>query len=117
MSGDHYYFGDGDNVHMHGGTNNIGIVKKTEPAALSPELRVAMAGLTEQLVLLRAEVSPLGARMIDEALPVLVPDAAIEPRARESALMAVAGVAATAGTLGEPILRAVNGILQLLGVG
>ena len=114
MSGDHYHIWD--SVTMHGGTNNTGIVKNSAPTALDPELRSATEALTTQLHRLRAEVSPPGARTIDEALPVLAPDAVVEPQARHRALLAVAGVAATAGALGAPIVDLVNGILQLLGV-
>ncbi|RVU22403.1 hypothetical protein EOT10_23545 [Streptomyces antnestii] len=114
MSGDNYHVGD--KVIMNGGTNNKGIVKNAAPtAAMGPELASAIAALTEELRLLRAQVSPLGAQTIDESLPVLAPDAVVQPQARTRALMAVAGVAATAGALGVPIVEAVNRILQLLG--
>lgn len=114
MSGDHYHFGD--SVTMHGGTHNTGIVKNTAPTSMEPELRAAIEALTTQLRNLRGEVSPLGARTIDEALPVLAPDAEVQPQVRNRALLAVAGVAATAGALGTPVVDLVNGILQLLGV-
>ncbi|MFD6803030.1 hypothetical protein [Streptomyces cyaneofuscatus] len=113
MTSDSYHLGD--NVNMYGGTNNTGMVKNAAPAALDPELRSAIAALTTQLQKLRAEVSPLGARTIDESLPVLAPDSVVQPQVRARALMAVAGVAATAGALGVPIVEAVNKILQLLG--
>ncbi|WP_328383463.1 hypothetical protein OHS81_07030 [Streptomyces sp. NBC_00400] len=113
MSGDNYYFGD--SVTMKNGRENIGMVKNTGPAATDPELRSAMTELTTQLRHLRAEVSPLGAQTIDESLPVLAPDAVVQPQVRTRALMAIAGVAATAGALGAPIVEAVNRILQLLG--
>ncbi|MFG2226206.1 hypothetical protein [Streptomyces sp. NPDC048644] len=113
MSGDTYHLGD--SVTMHGGTHNTGMVKNAAPTAMDPELRSAIAALTTQLEHLRAEVSPLGAQTIDESLPALAPDAAVQPQARTRALMAIAGVAATAGALGAPIVETVNGILQLLG--
>ncbi|MFF2503391.1 hypothetical protein ACFVTY_08455 [Streptomyces sp. NPDC058067] len=113
MSGDNYHVGD--KVIMNGGTNNTGIVKNAAPAAMDPELASAIAELTEELRHLRAQVSPLGAQTIDESLPALAPDAVVQPQARTRALMAVAGVAATAGALGVPIIEAVNRILQLLG--
>lgn len=113
MTSGNYHFGD--NVNVYGGTNNTGIVKNAAPTALDPELRSAIAALTEQLRNLRAEVTPLGAQTIDESLPVLAPDAVVQPQVRTRALMAVAGVAATAGALGVPIVEAVNVILQLLG--
>ncbi|MFI7237058.1 hypothetical protein [Streptomyces cyaneofuscatus] len=115
MTSDNYHLGD--NVNMYGGANNIGIVKNAAPmAAMNPELHSAITALTTQLRHLRAEVSPLGAQTIDESLPVLAPDSVVQPQVRARALMAVAGVAATAGALGVPIVEAVNGILQLLGV-
>lgn len=111
--GDHYYFGD--SVTMHGGRHNTGMVKNTAPAAMDPELRTAIEALTAHLRRLRPEVPPLGVQTIDESLEVLAPDAVVQPQARTRALMAVAGVAATAGALGTPVLEAVNAVLQLLG--
>ncbi|MFH8442519.1 hypothetical protein ACH4D3_14995 [Streptomyces sp. NPDC018026] len=64
---------------------------------------------------LRPQVSPEGAQTIDASLPVLAPDASVQPGARTRALMAVAGVAATAGALGVPIVETVNRVLELLG--
>ncbi|MDT0613531.1 hypothetical protein [Streptomyces lancefieldiae] len=113
MSGDSYYFGD--NVTMHGGTGNTGMVKNAAPTAMDPQLRAAVEALTAQLRDLRTQVPPPAAQTIDESLPVLAPDAVVQPQARTRALMAVAGVAATAGALGAPVVEAVNGILQLLG--
>lgn len=43
-------------------------------------------------------------------------DAGAPPENRHRALLAVAGIAATVGTVGEPVLEAVNRILELLGV-
>lgn len=63
----------------------------------------------------RVEVSPEGAQTIDESLPVLAPGASVQPGTRTRALMAVAGVAATAGALGVPIAETVNRVLELLG--
>ncbi|MFD9336651.1 hypothetical protein ACFWBF_19980 [Streptomyces sp. NPDC060028] len=103
-----------NNVTMHGGTNNTGMVKNAaRRPPWAPELRSAIAALTKQLRHLRAEASPLGARTIDESLPVLAPNAVVQPQA--CALLTVAGVAATAGSLGVPIVETVNRILQLLG--
>jgi len=39
----------------------------------------------------------------------------VQPQERHRALMAVAGIAATVGTLGQPVLEAVNRILRLVG--
>lgn len=113
MSGDSINYGD--TVNMYGGTGNTGMVKNSAPAAaMDPQLRSAIEALIEQLRELREQVPPLTARTIDESLPVLAPDAAVPVQARTRALMAVAGVAATAGALGVPIVEAVNAILQLL---
>jgi hypothetical protein len=113
MSGDSINYGD--TVNMYGGSGNTGMVKNSAPAAaLDPQLRSAIEALIEQLRELREQVPPLTARTIDESLPVLAPDAAVPVQARTRALMAVAGVAATAGALGVPIVEAVNAILQLL---
>ncbi|WP_217170116.1 hypothetical protein [Streptomyces sp. AC512_CC834] len=113
MSGDSYHVGD--NVTMIGGMKNTGMVKNAAPAPADPELRSAIVALTELLRDLRPRVSPVGAQTIDDSLPLLAPDAVVQPQARTRALMAVAGVAATAGALGVPIVEAVNAILQLLG--
>ncbi|WP_308312029.1 hypothetical protein [Streptomyces albipurpureus] len=101
-----YHFGD--NVNMYGGTKT-GIVKNAAPTTMDPELRSAIEALTTQLRDLRSQVSPLGAQTIDESLPVLAPDAVVQPQVRARALMAVAGA------LGVPTVEAVNMILQLLG--
>ncbi|MEU6957018.1 hypothetical protein [Streptomyces sp. NPDC045714] len=113
MTSENFHLGDNVNVY---GTNNVGIVRNAAPAAMDPELRSAIATLTTQLRDLRAEVSPLGAQTIDESLPVIAPDSAVQRQVRARALMAVAGAAATAGAPGVPIVEMVNGILQLMGV-
>ncbi|WP_217133657.1 hypothetical protein [Streptomyces sp. AC558_RSS880] len=112
MSGDHYHFGD--RVEMYGGSGNRGIVKNAAPTVLDPRTRAAIEELTRQLRELKAELPPLSAQTIDESLPVIAPDAAVDTQTRTRALLAVAGVAATAGALGVPIVEAVNTVLQLL---
>jgi hypothetical protein len=105
----------GDYVEMHGGTGNTGIDKRTTVQQLPPETQAALRELLAMVVELRTQVSPAGAETIDGALPVLRADAAVEPQHRRSALYAVAGIAATAGALGVPIVDGVNKVLELLG--
>ncbi|WP_031098332.1 hypothetical protein [Streptomyces sp. NRRL S-15] len=104
MSGDSYHIGD--QVSMYGGTGNQGIVHNTfgssgaEPA--SPELQEAVQELLRLLVL-------------DDNLPALTGEAgARQPEERHRALMAVAGIAATVSTVGEPVVEAVRKVLELL---
>ncbi|MFJ2174572.1 hypothetical protein ACIOHE_16890 [Streptomyces sp. NPDC087851] len=117
MSGDSYYFGD--NVNMHGGQGNTGIVKNqvaaTDSATVSPALRSAVEELLQLVGELRDRVPPASAQSIDDSLPDIsaAPDA--PPQDRHRALMAVAGIAATVGVVGQPVLDAVNKILELLG--
>lgn len=117
MSGEqHYYFGSGDHVTMHGGSGNIGIDKRViSPQAVSPEVQKALRELLTLLPELRAQVSAAGAEVLDDSLPALRAEANVSPRERHRALHAVAGIAATVGALGAPILESVNKILGLLG--
>jgi hypothetical protein len=117
MSGDnvHMY---GDNVNMYGGTGNTGMVKNgasSAAPAMSPELRAALGELVHLVRELREQAPPVTVQTIDESLPVLASADTAQPQERHRALMAVAGIAATAGALGVPILDAVNRVLQLLG--
>lgn len=64
---------------------------------------------------LRAQVPSASARAIDDSLPDITAGPAAAPRERHRALMAVAGIAATVGTVGRPVIEAVNRILGLLG--
>ncbi|MFI6702494.1 hypothetical protein ACIBJC_26660 [Streptomyces sp. NPDC050509] len=117
MSGDSYYFGD--NVNMHGGQDNTGIVKNqvaaTDPTAVSPALRSAVEELLQLVGELRDRVPPASAQSIDDSLPDISTAADAPPQDRHRALMAVAGIAATVGVVGQPVLDAVNKILELLG--
>ncbi|MGW4820966.1 hypothetical protein ACWEP4_18730 [Streptomyces sp. NPDC004227] len=117
MSGDNYYFGD--NVNMHGGQGNTGIVKNQAPLAgattASPELETAVRELLQHLAELRESVPAASARTIDDSVPDITADPAAPPHERHRALMAVAGIAATVGTVGRPVVEAVNRILGLLG--
>ncbi|GHE66383.1 hypothetical protein CP980_16005 [Streptomyces vinaceus] len=117
MSGDSYYFGR--TVNMHGGTHNTGMVNHgPDPASVrpaDPALAEAVRELVVLLAELREQVSPLTARSLDDALPALAADSdAVPPEERHRALMAVAGIAATAGALGQPVLDAVRAVLELL---
>lgn len=60
MSGDSYYFGD--NVNMHGGRGNTGIVKNqagaANTAAVSPALQSAVEELLQLVEELRDRVPP-----------------------------------------------------------
>ncbi|GHA94976.1 MULTISPECIES: hypothetical protein [Streptomyces] len=116
--GNNYNFGD--IVNMHGGSGNYGIVKgQTTPGTTPSEPPALEAAVRELLVLvheLRDQVSPLNARTIDDSVSAIDGDAGAPPEDRHRALLAVAGIAATVGTVGEPVLEAVNRILELLGV-
>ncbi|MFJ1620662.1 hypothetical protein ACIODX_09850 [Streptomyces sp. NPDC088190] len=117
MSGDSYYFGD--NVNMHGGRGNTGIVKNqagaANTAAVSPALQSAVEELLQLVEELRDRVPPASAQAIDESLGDISADDTAPPQDRHRALIAVAGIAATVGAVGQPVLDAVNKILDLLG--
>ncbi|WND35909.1 hypothetical protein RI578_17115 [Streptomyces sp. BB1-1-1] len=116
MSGDIYYFGD--SVSMHGGLGNTGIVKnQAAPAAseASPALEAAIQQLVELVRELRNEVPPASAQSIDDCLPDITTAPGTQPQQRHRALMAVAGIAATVGAVGQPVVEAVNSVLGLLG--
>lgn len=116
MSGDNYYFGD--SVSMHGGLGNTGIVKNhVAPAGTeaSPALEAAIQQLVELVRELRAQVPPASAQSIDDCLPDITAPTGVEPQQRHRALMAVAGIAATVGAVGQPVVEAVNSVLALLG--
>lgn len=52
---------------------------------------------------------------IDANLPVITSGES-SPEARHSALMAVLGIATVVGDLGRPVVAAVSGILEMLGL-
>ncbi|MFI5689618.1 hypothetical protein [Streptomyces sp. NPDC051636] len=115
MSGDNYYFGD--SVSMHGGQGNTGIIKnQAAPAApaASPELEAAVRELVALVEQLRGQVPPASAQAIDDSLPDITADPGAPTQQRHRALMAVAGIAATVGAVGQPVVEAVNRILGLL---
>lgn len=111
MSGDNYYYGD--NVTMHGGSGNTGIVKNGGSAEADPALRLALAELLQGVRELREQLPQPSARLIDESLPVLAADAA-PAQERHRALMAVAAIAAAVGAVGQPVAEAANRVLQML---
>ncbi|GHI89518.1 hypothetical protein ACWGF3_20240 [Streptomyces xanthophaeus] len=115
MSGNNYYR---DVVNMHGGTGNTGIAHHAgAPAGPQPSAAVtqAVAELAALLRELHAQVPPATAQCIDEALPAITAEEEAAPGQRHGALMTVAGIAATAGAIGQPVLDAVRALLELLG--
>ncbi|MFM9368826.1 hypothetical protein [Streptomyces sp. Da 82-17] len=116
MSGDqHYYFGGGDHVTMNQGSGNVGIDKRVMAAPeLQPELREALDELRALIEELRPGVDEPTARDLDENLPALRTDTAVQPQERRRALLAAAGIAATVSALGVPVVEAVNKCLELL---
>ncbi|MFJ3665819.1 hypothetical protein ACIPSE_05125 [Streptomyces sp. NPDC090106] len=115
--GDNHYYGD--NVNIHGGTGNTGIVHHhgpaADPAAASSALQEAVDELRLLVEQLRGQVPEASAEAIDDSLPAIRTGADAVPQDRHRALMAVAGIAATIGAVGQPVLEAVNRILGLLG--
>ncbi|WP_405390564.1 hypothetical protein OG596_23550 [Streptomyces sp. NBC_01102] len=120
MSADGNNYNFGDIVNMHGGTGNYGIVKGRTTPGTTPSAPPALEAALRELLLLvqelRDQVSPLNARTIDDSVTAIDGDTGTPPEERHRALLAVAGIAATVGTVGEPVLEAVNRILELLGV-
>lgn len=113
MSTNHYY---GDNVNMHGGHHNTGMIKNQPAPAdpVSPELQAAIQELRDLAGELRSQVPPASTRTIDDSLPDITADSTAPAEERHRALMAVAGIAATVGAVGQPVVVAVNKILELL---
>ncbi|WP_133914735.1 hypothetical protein [Streptomyces sp. NBC_00582] len=115
MSTHHYY---GDNVNMQGGTGNVGMIKNqgVAPAApASPELEAAVRELLDLLRELRPQIPAASAQALDDSVPALTADATAPAQERHRALLAVAGIAATIGAVGQPVLEAVNRVLELVG--
>ncbi|WP_328894720.1 hypothetical protein [Streptomyces sp. NBC_00236] len=111
----------GDNVNMYGGTGNTGIQNNhfspAGAASVSPELQEAVRELLGLIEELRGQLPPASARVLDDNLPALTgdSDAPQAPEDRHRALLAVAGIAATVSTVGEPVVEAVKKVLGLLG--
>ena len=118
MSGgdQHFYLGSGDHVTMHGGAGNVGIDKRvTPPQEVPPALQEALGELLTLLRELRPQVPEASAEALDDSLPALRTDTAVQPQERHRALLAVAGIAATIGALGVPVVEAINKCLELMG--
>ena len=116
MSGNSYYYGD--NVNMHGGRNNRGMVKYQvggEAESLPPAVVAAIGELHRMIEELRTQVSAPSAELITESLPALDARAAVPAQERRRALMAVASVAGTLGAVGQPVADAVQAIIGMLG--
>ncbi|AXE23498.1 hypothetical protein C0216_08505 [Streptomyces globosus] len=116
MSGDSYNFGNV--VNMHGGQGNTGMSFGGGAAAgpaLSPAAERALLELLPLVQELRTRVPQVAVQRIDESLPALSADAAVSPEQRYNALTAVAGIAATVGAIGQPVVEAVSALLGLLG--
>ncbi|MER7897438.1 hypothetical protein ABTX62_15290 [Streptomyces sp. NPDC096046] len=111
MNGNNYYYGD--NVSMHGGSGNTGIVKNGATGDADPALRLALAELIREVGELRDRLPQPSAQLIDESLPVLAAEAA-PPAERHRALLAVAAIAAAVGAVGQPVAEAANRILQMV---
>ncbi|MFI9809297.1 hypothetical protein ACIHEJ_33955 [Streptomyces sp. NPDC052301] len=116
MSGNNYYYGD--NVTMYGGQGNQGIVKNLGGAGADrqdPALVAALAELQRLVAELRAQVPAVSAQLLDESLPAVSADATVPQQERHRALMAIAGIAATVGAVGQPVAQAVQAIIGMLG--
>ncbi|WBO64568.1 hypothetical protein [Streptomyces camelliae] len=109
-----YYYGD--NVNMYGGQGNQGIVRNygAAGAGQDPALAAALAELNRLITELRTQVTAPDAQLLDDHLPALTPDAAVPAQARRGALMAIAGIANTVGTVGQPVAEAVRAIIGMI---
>lgn len=110
----------GDNVNMRGGTGNTGIVKNqivpTGVPAVSPEVDAAVRELLQRIEQLRERLPPASAQALDSSLSDVNTDVTTSPQDRHRALMAIAGIATMVGTVGQPVVDAVNTLVGLLGV-
>jgi hypothetical protein len=116
MSGSSYIYGD--NVNMYGGRNNRGMVKYQNGSGSEqppPAVVAAIGELHRMIEELRTQVPAHSAQLITESLPALDADAAVPAQERHRALVTIAGVAATLGTIGQPVAEAVQTILGMLG--
>ncbi|GAA1937451.1 hypothetical protein [Kitasatospora viridis] len=104
----HNYYGDV--VHMHGGSGNTGIDKRGSGASdLAAELGQLRALVGE----LRAAV-PAGAhQVLDDSLATAESGSA-PGRERRGALATLSAIAATAGSVGTPVVELVTRILALI---
>ncbi|MEW2131957.1 hypothetical protein [Streptomyces sp. NPDC005435] len=119
MSGNSYHYGD--SVTIHGGQGHQGIVKTrigTDASGrLDPAVIAALAELHAQILELRAQPQILrsSAALLDEALPAVSHTTPVPPQERHRALMAIAGVAATVGAVGQPVAQAVRAVIGMPG--
>ncbi|MFJ9805398.1 hypothetical protein [Streptomyces wuyuanensis] len=117
MSSDSFYYGD--NVNMNNSIGSTGMVKHVAAPnaspALSAELQEAVQELLRLVADLREQLPPASTQVLDASLPNATGDAAIPAQTRRSALTSIAGIAAVAGPLGQPIIDTVTQILELLG--
>ncbi|GGY43408.1 hypothetical protein [Streptomyces omiyaensis] len=101
----------GDTVNMYGGERNTGIVHHHAPVpATTPEQ--ALAAVRELAEALRAQLPDADREALDEGLAEL--DGAAPGPSRRRTLLALAGIAATVGAVGQPLLDAVRAALELL---
>ncbi|MEU3395982.1 DUF5955 family protein [Streptomyces filamentosus] len=111
MSGDHHHY-FGDVVNMRDGQGNQGIVHHHAPAA--PVTREqALRAVRELAEALRTELPEPDRQALDEELAALGGSGEGPPRRRT--LLAIAGIAASVGALGQPLLDSVRAALELLG--
>lgn len=104
-------------MNMYGGSHNTGIIKNQYSGAsqqASQHLLEAIEELSRLLQELRTQVAPATAQVIDDSLPV-ISSRTSAPQERHRALIAVATIASTVGALGQPVVEAVNRVLELLG--
>ncbi|MCX4788851.1 hypothetical protein OG369_22540 [Streptomyces sp. NBC_01221] len=111
MTGGNYHFGD--EVVINGGDGHTGIVHNHH--APQPTLEDTLRAVVELARALRGEVPEEDQASIDNALPVLAAGPSAEPAPRRRSLMALAAIAATVGTIGQPLLDSVRAALELLG--
>ncbi|MGW0854016.1 hypothetical protein [Streptomyces sp. NPDC002690] len=117
MSGDSYNFGNV--VNMHGGSHNTGMVNHApaqDPQPVDQALQEAIDELIELLRDLRTQVAPATAQRIDASLPAVSAVPAAAPAERLSTLEAVAGIAATVGAIGDPVISTVRSLMELVGL-
>ncbi|MEU3610620.1 hypothetical protein AB0E83_35080 [Streptomyces sp. NPDC035033] len=104
----------GDTVNMYDGQHNTGIVHNHAPApALTPEQAEALAVVRSLAAALRGQLPEADREALDAGLAGLGEAAAGTDRRRT--LFAIAGIAATVGALGQPLLDSVRAALELFG--
>ncbi|MEV6162875.1 hypothetical protein AB0L71_13280 [Streptomyces sp. NPDC052052] len=111
MTGGNYHFGD--EVNIYGGSGHTGIAHNHH--APQPTLEETLRTVVELARALRSEVPEEDRASIDGALPVLADGPSAEPTTRRRSLMALAAIAATVGSIGQPLLESVRAALELIG--